>query len=350
MRRFCNRKAVTIIELMAVLVIIGVFIAMVSPDVASYLKEKKKRSGTENIKLIREAINSYIGDHRLLPKKSTKKLSLLTTVEKEKLFKLKDYSNTDLHLAFPTCLAQLVKDKYLLFIPDNPFTGDSDWEVRGFAESKDIPSSWIKAVPSNGSGEYDGSYVVNDYSPFMPLVTNSALREVDPVTGITAEVVVGAITGIFDIRFGDSTDNHHADIDTWDEKEDGKWKYIPDILETVTAFPNEIFLEPGDVVNFLDVIDFIVSYTVSPQKSSMAGDFPPDPSIEFTPDPAAGSLSPPDEFTAGMVKGRYVVDVECEETGITANTSFYVDISPPVEFITVSTNRSHNTSISGFQS
>ncbi|MCK9477776.1 MAG: type II secretion system GspH family protein, partial [Candidatus Muirbacterium halophilum] len=338
MKRFCNRKAVTIIELMAVLVIIGVFIAMVSPDVASYLKERKKESALDNIKIIREAISSYMSDHRLLPKKSSKKLSLLTVVEKQNLFKLKDYTNSDLYLAFPTCLAQLVKEKYILFIPDNPFTKDCNWEIRGFAESKDKPSSWIKAVPQNGSGKYDGSFVVSDNTPFMPLITNSAQREIDPVTGITAEVIVGAITGIFDVRFGDSTDNYHADIDSWDEKEDGKWKYIPDILENISAYPNEIFMEPGNVVSFLSLIDFVASYTVSPQKSSMAGDFPPDPTIKFSPDPAAGTLMVPDTFTAGAVKGRYLVDVECEETNIIQHTSFYVDISPPVEFITVSTN------------
>ncbi len=236
-----RKKAITMIELMAVVVIMSIMASLAIPDVINYIGGRKEKTLIENLGLIRTAISQFMIDHSENPKTY---MFMATFDEnnpsqwRDQVFFQDNDSTNDVHISSPTCLQQLVEDRYLLNLPNNPYTGGPDWQVRGFAEPKNLSTSWLDAV--------NDDYFIN--KDIFPRVTTNANRE----SGVTLNV--GNLVGIYDVRAGDSENNYHADIDSWDERQDGKWQDFPNEIKRIIVRPNEIDINTNQMIDFVQMI------------------------------------------------------------------------------------------------
>jgi len=291
---------------MAVVVIISIMVSVATPDVIDYIRDRKEKTLVENLGLLRQALAEFMQDHSENPK--TYMLSGSFDVNnpshwKDQVFFQDNDSSNDVHIAFPICLQQLVEDKYIMNIPNNPFTGEPDWHVRGFAEPKELPSSWLNAV----NEEF---YIDKN---IFPRITANANKEPPVVLGI------GNLVGIYDIRAGDDTNNYHADIDSWDERQDGKWQDFPNELKRIIARPNEFDINTNSTIDFMQLANDgsleVVAYFIDGSQTLI------DPSeLKFDLVSGSGSFS-----TDGITYAKYTGSSSPEEAIIEVS---YTDSSP----------------------
>ena len=82
-----RQKGFTLLELLVVLLIVGLIAALATPNVTASIKRAKEAALAENLAVMRRAIDDYYGDKG----------------------------------SYPAELEALVTERYLRFIPDDPF-------------------------------------------------------------------------------------------------------------------------------------------------------------------------------------------------------------------------------------
>lgn len=120
-----KEKGFTLIELLIVIVVIGILVTTTRPAYDSFILKSKESALKKNLYIIRDAIDAYSVDHK----------------DKDKL------------PVYPTTMEDLVKEKYIRYIPENPMTGKIDWKIIPSDSSKndlyDIKSP-VNEVGTNG--------------------------------------------------------------------------------------------------------------------------------------------------------------------------------------------------------
>ncbi|MFA7577446.1 MAG: type II secretion system protein, partial [Candidatus Muiribacteriota bacterium] len=324
---FKRKNGITMIELMAVVVIISIFTVISVPEVAGYLREQKEKALLDNLNTMRQAISLYMQDHsrnkRRIPSGQYHSGNYF------ELFSLSQPSNQDEHLSFPLCLHQLVKDKYLLFIPQNPFTGDDSWEVRGFGEPVDNSNSWIQAVQKNPStGKYDASFSISDYRPYIPKGTSNANLQLKD-DGTPQSPIINDLIGVFDVRSGyEGGRDNFSDIDSWKQREQGTWKYIKNELLRLSLSYREKILEVNEVLNLVPANITVTAYMLDGSTKTVIPSW--DWQNPLTPGP--GTLSGT-TYTAPPTAGQAILRATYTEDDITKYADLRLQIFAELDFL-----------------
>jgi prepilin-type N-terminal cleavage/methylation domain-containing protein len=112
-------KALSLLEVMIVVAILGILGAIVLPYVKGHVEKAREAAAKENLKILRETITRYAVDHNDVPP---------------------GYSGDDLsgQVADGAIFAlQLTGQDYLPGIPENPFNGLS--QVKAYSRFEDLP-------------------------------------------------------------------------------------------------------------------------------------------------------------------------------------------------------------------
>jgi len=116
-----GKKALTLVEMVAVITIIGLLATVGVPYYFRSVDKAKEAALLSDLKAIRKAIDSYYSD----------------------MFK------------YPQMLDDLVKKKYLRNIPKDPFTGERDWVTVPSDDGKnDIYDIHSNSTKRSSNGEY----------------------------------------------------------------------------------------------------------------------------------------------------------------------------------------------------
>ena len=116
----CGKKtAFTLVEVLIVVAILGILAAIVMPEVQGYTQKAKENAAKDNLRILREAIGRYAGDHNDVTP---------------------GYLNND-STSTPTGLMTTFQltDGYISEIPKNPFNGLNT--IFAVANGTDFPSS-----------------------------------------------------------------------------------------------------------------------------------------------------------------------------------------------------------------
>ena len=106
-----RKKGFTLVELLAVLVILGIVLAIVATNVFGILQESKDDSYDTQIEMLKQSTKEYVSDN------------------KTKLFKESDTICVSIY--------DLYKNKYITEIPEDPRNGKDFSEYLGFIAEKD---------------------------------------------------------------------------------------------------------------------------------------------------------------------------------------------------------------------
>ncbi len=106
-----NKKAFTLVELLAVIIILGIILAIVSTSVFSILEDSKQNAYDTQIEMLKASTKEYVSD---------KKRSLFS--EKDKV-----------------CITiyDLYQEKYITEVPEDSINGGKMSEYLGFIVKKD---------------------------------------------------------------------------------------------------------------------------------------------------------------------------------------------------------------------
>ncbi len=113
MKHYKNKLGLSLIELIACTVIIGILASTALPISKNYVTRKKEEALRDNLKEIRKAIDLY----------RDRKLAIKGDLPDEELF--------------PETLQELVETKCLRRIPLDPFTARPDWKTRSSTDAHD---------------------------------------------------------------------------------------------------------------------------------------------------------------------------------------------------------------------
>lgn len=94
-----GNKGFTLVEILIAIVIIGIITTGVRPAYQSIVKRAKESSLKKNLYTLRDAIDMYSVDHR-------------------------DENNLPM---YPNSLIDMVEEKYIRYIPEDPMTGNENW-------------------------------------------------------------------------------------------------------------------------------------------------------------------------------------------------------------------------------
>lgn len=112
-----NEKGFTLVELLIVIVVIGILLTTTRPAYNDFIIKAKESALKKNLYIIRDAIDAYSMDHK----------------DKEKM------------PMYPSTLDELVKKKYIRYVPEDPVTGEKNWVTvsseSGKGDIYDIKSS-----------------------------------------------------------------------------------------------------------------------------------------------------------------------------------------------------------------
>jgi general secretion pathway protein G len=122
MNQYRKNKGLSLIELVACTVIIGILASTALPISKNYVLRKKEEVLRENLREIRKSIDYY----------RDRKLATGMTLPEEELY--------------PESLMELVETKCLRRIPLDPFTAKPDWKTRSTTDDHDSFDSDMRNV------------------------------------------------------------------------------------------------------------------------------------------------------------------------------------------------------------
>lgn len=138
-----NRKGLSFIELMTVMVVAGLLFGLIVPEVVTYMQNLRVQHYRRNVEAIRDAIERYRRDNR--GQRIWVDPDDPSAVGEDGLHRMPVDGEPRI---YPPYLDILAEYGYLDSIPLDPFTGEDDWQVRQVGtDPNEYSGGWVNWHP-----------------------------------------------------------------------------------------------------------------------------------------------------------------------------------------------------------